>query len=218
MDLALFDLDETLISADSNSLWMRWLVSQGYAPETLIAEEQALMAQYRQGEIPLEAYMNRTLAPLTGMATLTVSGWVRRFIQRDIMPRVYPAARERLAWHQQRGDTIMLISPGGDHLLTPIAQRLGLHGALAVSVEIINDRYSGQPCSPVNGQTAKAPHLTDWKSLWQEKEFHHTWAYSDSITDLPLLEQADHACVINPDSQLMQEARQRGWEVSRWVK
>ncbi|ARJ40614.1 hydrolase [Pantoea alhagi] len=218
MDLALFDLDETLICANSNSLWMRWLASQGYAPESLIAEEQRLMAQYHQGEIPLETYMNRTLAPLTGMATLTVSGWVRRFIQRDIVPRVYPAARERLAWHQQRGDTIMLVSAGGEHLLTPIAQRLGLHGALAVGVEIINDRYSGQPCSTLNGRAGKAPHLADWRSLQQEKRFQHTWAYSDSITDLPLLEQADHACVINPDIQLLQEARQRGWEVTHWEK
>lgn len=215
MDLALFDLDETLICADSNNLWMRWLVSQGYAPETLIAEEQALMTQYRQGDLSLEAYMNRTLSPLAGMATLTVSGWVRRFIQRDIVPRVYPAARERLAWHQQRGDTIMLISAGGDHLLTPIAQRLGLHGALAVGVEIIDDRYSGQPCS---GKNDKATHLASWKALQQANDFQHTWAYSDSITDLPLLEQADHAWVINPDTLLLQEAQQRGWQVSHWVK
>lgn len=218
MDLALFDLDETLICANSNSLWMCWLVSQGYAPETLIGEEQALMAQYLQGEIPLETYMNRTLAPLTGMATLTVSGWVRRFIQRDIVPRVYPAARERLAWHQQRGDTIMLISAGGEHLLTPIAQRLGLHGALAIGVEIIDDRYSGQPCCSLNGQTGNASHPIDWQALQQEARFHHTWAYSDSISDLSLLAQADHACAINPDAQLLQEARQRGWEVSRWVR
>lgn len=218
MDLALFDLDETLICADSNSLWMRWLVSQGYAPETLIAEEQTLMAQYRQGLLPLEAYMHHTLAPLAGMGTLTVSGWVRRFIQRDILPRVYPAARERLAWHQQRGDTVMLISAGGEHLLSPIAQRLGLHGALAVGVEIINDRYSGQPCGAVSWQTGKATRLADWRALQQENRFRHTWAYSDSIHDLPLLEQADYACAINPDALLLQEAERRGWEVSRWVK
>lgn len=217
MDLALFDLDETLICADSNNLWMRWLASQGFAPETMIAEEQAWMAQYRQGTLSLDAYLNHTLAPLAGMATLTVSGWVRRFIQRDIVPRVYPAARERLAWHQQRGDTILLTSTGGDHLLTPIAQRLGLHGALAVSVEIINDRYSGHSCRAAERQAA-ATRLTDWAALRQQRRCDHIWAYSDSISDLPLLEQADHACVINPDTRLLQEAQQRGWQVARWVK
>ena len=218
MDLALFDLDETLICADSNHLWIRWLVSQGYAPESLIAEEQALMAQYRQGTVPLESYMSSTLAPLAGMGTLTVSGWVRRFIQRDIVPRIYPAARERLAWHQQRGDSIMLISSGGEHLVTPIAQRLGLHGALAAGVEIIDDRYSGLPCNKVSWQHGKAMHLADWKTLQREKHVHHIWAYGDSINDLPLLELADYACAINPDPLLHQEAQQRGWDVSHWVK
>ena len=218
MDLALFDLDKTLICADSNSLWMRWLVSQGYAPETLIAEEEALMAQYCQGALSLEAYMSRTLAPLSGMGTLTVNGWVRRFIHRDIMPRVYPAARERLARHQQRGDTIMLISASGEHLMAPIAQRLGAHGALAVGVEIVDDRYSGAPCAVMAWRAGKATRLADWRALQQENRFQQTWAYSDSITDLPLLALADHACAVNPDAQLLDEARQRGWQVAHWEK
>jgi HAD superfamily hydrolase (TIGR01490 family) len=218
VDLALFDLDRTLICADSNSLWIRWLVSQGYAPETLIAEEETLMAQYCQGILPLEAYMQRTLAPLAGMGTLTVSGWTRRFIQRDIVPRVYPAARERLAWHRQRGDTIMLISTSGEHLIAPIAQRLGAHDALGVGVEIIADRYSGAPGAASAWRNGKATCLADWQARHQENRFQHTWAYSDSASDLPLLKLADYACAINPDAQLLREAQQRGWEISHWVK
>ncbi|MFD1802955.1 HAD family hydrolase [Mixta tenebrionis] len=218
MDLALFDLDRTLICADSNSLWIRWLVSQGYAPETLIAEEEVLMAQYCQGALPLEIYMQRTLAPLTGMATLTVSGWTRRFIQRDIVPRVYPAARERLAWHHRRGDTIMLISTCGEHLMAPIAQRLGAHGALGVGVEIIADRYSGAPGAAAAWRDGKATRVADWRARQQQQRFQHTWAYGDSVSDLPLLQLADHACAINPDAPLLQEAQQRGWEIARWVK
>jgi len=134
MDLAVFDLDETLICEDSTSLWLRWLVSQGFAPEEIIRQEQALMAQYHAGSLSIEEYMRTTLSPLTGMATLTVAGWVRRFIHRDILPRVFPAARERIQWHQQRGDTVMIITASGDHLAVPIAERLGVHGALAIGV------------------------------------------------------------------------------------
>ncbi|MEI2265192.1 HAD family hydrolase [Erwinia sp. CGal63] len=218
MDLALFDLDETLICEDSASLWSRWLVSQGYAPASLIEQERALMARYDQGLLSAEEYMQTTLSPLTGMSTLTVSGWVRRFIQRDILPRVYPAAREKLAWHQQRGDKIMLVSPGGDHLAMPIAQQLGAHGALAVSVEIVNDRYSGQICDNCAGKEDRMVRLADWLALQSHAPFDSVWAYSDSITDLPLLEQADRAHVVNPAEPLYQLAQQRGWEVCRWVK
>lgn len=96
MDLALFDLDETLIDDDSASLWIRWLVGQGFAPAELELQEQQLMQLYYQGKLSMEDYMQATLAPLAGLSVQTVAGWVQRYIRRDILPRVYPAARERL--------------------------------------------------------------------------------------------------------------------------
>lgn len=218
MDLALFDLDETLISEDSTGLFLRWLVSQGFAPETLLAQEQALMAQYYQGSLSMEEYMATTLSPLAGRGTLTVSGWVRRFIQRDILPRVYPSAREKMAWHQQRGDTVIVISASGEHLVSPIAQQLGAHGALAVGVEIVDDRYSGQTYGTMTYKEGKVTRLNDWLALQQNPVFNRTWAYSDSMNDVPMLEHADHAYVVNPDEPLHQLAQQRGWEVYRWVR
>lgn len=218
MDLALFDLDETLISEDSTGLFLRWLVSQGFAPETLLAQEQALMAQYYQGSLSMEEYMATTLSPLVGMGTLTVSGWVRRFIQRDILPRVYPSAREKMAWHQQRGDTIIVISASGEHLVSPIAQQLGAHGALAVGVEIVDDRYSGRAYGTMTYKEGKVTRLNDWLAIQQNTAFERTWAYSDSMNDLPMLEHADHAYVVNPDEPLHQLAQQRGWEVYRWAR
>ena len=218
MDLALFDLDETLICEDSTSLWLRWLVSQGFAPSELIDQEQALMAQYYAGTLSIEEYMNKTLSPLSGMATLTVEGWVRRFIHRDIMPRVFPAARERIAWHRSRGDRVMIISASGEHLVVPIAQQLGACGALAIGVEIVDQRYSGNTYGTMTYKEGKVTRLGDWKALQAEETFDRTWAYSDSMNDLPLLEQADNAHVINPDERLHQEAVSRGWQVYHWAR
>ncbi|MFB4411645.1 HAD family hydrolase [Pantoea sp. ANP04] len=218
MDLALFDLDETLICEDSTSLWLRWLVSQGFAPSELIDQEQALMNQYYAGTLSIEEYMSKTLSPLAGMATLTVEGWVRRFIQRDILPRVYPAARERIEWHRARGDRVMIISASGEHLVVPIAEKLGACGALAIGVEIVDERYSGNTYGTMTYKEGKVTRLGDWKALQQQEHFELTWAYSDSMNDLPLLEQADHAHVINPDAQLHQEALNRGWQVYHWAR
>ncbi|MEM6159870.1 HAD family hydrolase [Erwinia sp. P6884] len=218
MDLALFDLDETLICEDSTALWLRWLASQGYAPATLIATGQTLMAQYRQGTLTMEEYMTATLSPIAGRGTLTVSGWVRRFIQRDILPRVYPSARERMMWHQQRGDRVMVVSTSGEHLVIPIAEQLGAHGALAIGVEIVGDRYSGHSYGTISCHEGKITPLNDWLTVQNDDAYERTWAYSDSIHDLPMLEQADHAYVINPAGPLHALAQQRGWEVCRWVK
>lgn len=218
MDLAVFDLDETVICEDSTGLWLRWLVSQGFARETLLAEERALMTHYYAGTLSIEEYMNLTLSPLAGLATPTVKGWIRRWIQRDILPRVFPEARKRIQWHQQRGDKIIFCSASGEHLVAPIAERLGAHGALAIGVEVVDERYSGLTYGTMTYKEGKVMRLTDWRALQENDSFRHTWAYSDSLNDLPLLAQADHAFVINPDGLLHQEALSRGWEVCRWSR
>jgi len=218
MDLALFDLDETLISEDSTGLWLRWLVSQGFASSELIEEEQALMRQYYAGTLSIEDYMHKTLSPLSGMATLTVEGWIRRFIYRDIMPRVYPEARERLKWHQSRGDRIIVISASGEHLVTPIARQLGACGALAIGVEVVDERYSGNTYGTITFQQGKVTRVEEWKAQRPDEHYSHTWAYSDSLNDLPMLVQADYAHVINPAEPLRQEAEKRGWPVYHWAR
>lgn len=217
MDLALFDLDETLICEDSTGLWLRWLVSQGFAPESLLAQERALMEDYYAGVLSIENYMALTLSPLTGMSTETVAGWIRRFIHRDIMPRVYPAARERMAWHLDRGDTVLVISASGEHLVAPIAERMGAHGALAIGVTIADDRYSGQTYGTMTYKEGKVTRLNDWlASQPQGAAYQQLWAYSDSLNDRALLEHADRAHVINPGTPLYKLAQQRGWEICLW--
>ena len=218
MDLAVFDLDETLICDDSTSLWLRWLVSQGFAPETVIDEDRRLMQRYYAGELPIEEYMHTTLAPLAGMATPTVAGWIRRFIHRDILPRVFPAARERIQWHQQRGDKVLIVTASGDHLAIPIAERLGVDGALAIHAEVVDARYSGSMLGIATYREGKVVRLRDWQARQQALSFTRTWAYSDSFNDLPLLAWADHAWAVNPDARLQHEAEQRGWQICRWAR
>lgn len=218
MDLALFDLEETLISEDSTGLWLRWLVSQGFASSDLIDEEQELMRQYYAGTLSIDEYMHKTLSPLTGMATMTVEGWVRRFIHRDIMPRVYPEARARLDWHQARGDRIIVISASGEHLVNPIASQLGACGALAIGVEVVDERYSGNTYGTLTFQHGKVKRVEEWKAARPAETYAHTWAYSDSMNDLPMLAQADYAHVINPAEPLLQEAEKRGWQVCHWAR
>lgn len=218
MDLALFDLDETLICEDSTGLWLRWLISQGFAPPSLLAREEALMAQYHQGTLSISDYMALTLSPLEGLHTVTVAGWIRRFIQRDILPRVYPAASERPGWHQQRGDRIVVISASGEHLVKPIARLLGADDALAIGVEIIDNRYSGNTHGVMSYREGKVARLQHWINEQAPFAFEHSWAYSDSLNNLPLLEYVSHAAVINPGDELRQLAQQRNWSICHWQR
>ncbi|MFC0229251.1 HAD family hydrolase [Serratia aquatilis] len=218
MDLALFDLDETLIDDDSASLWIRWLIAEGFAPTELGQQEQRLMQSYHQGKLSMEDYMKATLAPLVGLSTQTVAGWVQRYIRRDILPRVYPAARERLLWHRERGDYILVISATGEHLVTPIAEHLGADGALAIGVEVAEDRFTGNTYGTMTYQQGKVVRLEQWLQQHPELKFDHRHGYSDSINDRAMLEYVDSATVINPTSELAALATQSGWEVCHWQR
>ncbi len=218
MDLALFDLDETLIDDDSASLWMRWLVTEGFAPAELEQQEQQLMQLYYQGKLSMEDYMQATLAPLAGLNTQTVAGWVQRYIRRDILPRVYPAARERLLWHRERGDCILVISATGEHLVAPIAAHLGADDALAIGVEVQDGRFTGNTYGTMTYQQGKVTRLKKWLAEHPELSFEHRHGYSDSLNDKAMLEYVDSATVINPDTELKALAVEQGWEICRWER
>ncbi|WP_337264323.1 MULTISPECIES: HAD family hydrolase [unclassified Serratia (in: enterobacteria)] len=218
MDLALFDLDETLIDDDSASLWIRWLVAEGFAPAELERQEQQLMRLYYQGKLPMEDYMRATLVPLTGLSSQTVASWVQRYIRRAILPRVYPAARERLLWHRERGDCILIISATGEHLVTPIAEQLGADAGLAIGVEVVDGRFTGNTYGTLTYQQGKVIRLQQWLQQHPELQFAHSHGYSDSINDQAMLQFVDSATVINPDSELSALAARYGWEVCHWER
>ncbi|CFR04032.1 HAD family hydrolase [Yersinia kristensenii] len=218
MDLALFDLDETLISDDSSGLWLRWLVDEGLARPELAEQEQYLMKQYYQGNLSMSCYMESTLSPLVGKHTVEVAGWVERFIARDILPRIYPQARKLLAWHRDRGDYIVIISATGEHLVNPIAQCFSANAALAIGVAVEDNRYTGKTYGTLTYREGKVERLKQWLAESPQLDFQRTYGYSDSINDKPLLEYVDRAAVINPGTELVDLAILHDWDIHHWQR
>ncbi|QIZ46275.1 HAD family hydrolase [Dickeya zeae] len=218
MDLALFDLDETLICADSTGLWLRWLESQGFAGKELLQREKHLMQSYYQGTLAIEDYMYLSLSPLIGLTTETVSGWIERFIQRDILPRLYPAAREQMAWHRQRGDTLVVISASGEHLVGPIARHLGADHALAIGVTLEDGRFTGDIHGVPTYQHGKVTRIREWLTQRDAEPFGQLYGYSDSLNDRAMLEFVDQAYVVNPVPELAELAQEKGWRICRWER
>ncbi|CNH28950.1 putative hydrolase [Yersinia thracica] len=218
MDLALFDLDETLISDDSSGLWLRWLVDEGLASHELAEQEQYLMKQYYQGSLSMSCYMESTLSPLVGKHRVEVAGWVERFIARDILPRIYPQAKKLLAWHRDRGDYIVIISATGEHLVNPIAQCFSANAALAIGVAVEDNRYTGKTYGTLTYREGKVERLKQWLTESPLLDFQHTYGYSDSINDKPLLEYVDRAAVINPGTELVDLAILHDWDIHHWQR
>lgn len=216
MNLAIFDLDETLIAGDSATLWLNFLAGRGLVSDALLAEDRRMMQDYYAGTLDMNAYMALTLAPLEGRCPEEVAPLVTEFISQHIAPIVYPQARERLDWHRTQGHRCLVISATGEHLVRPIAHYLGVEDAIGVQVEVVNGRYSGRPEGVFSFQQGKVVRLGHWlREHNVEPDF--CYGYSDSSNDLPLLEHVDEAAVVNGNEALNAIAAERGWQQLSWT-
>lgn len=217
MHLALFDLDETLVDGDCSELWNAWMIERGWIDDAarFLAESRAMQADYHAGRLKLEAYLALTLAPLAGRRVAEVEPEVGRFVAAEVVPRLFPQARECVAGHQARGDTLMLISASSRHLVGPVAEHLGVPHVIAVEPGVIDGRYTGATQGVLSYRGGKVKRLTAWLAERRLTPARTTF-YSDSRNDLPLLTRVDEPVAVNPDPVLAEVARAEGWTRLDW--
>ncbi|TLF45963.1 HAD-IB family hydrolase [Halomonas urmiana] len=219
MNLALFDLDDTLLDGDITGLWNDWLIDRGWIDDaaTHRATFGAHMRAYGAGELDMEAHLRLLLAPLAGRAVTEVADEVEACLDAVVMPRLFPAGRERLAWHSRQGHRTLIISASTAQLVAPLARRLGVDGALATALEVDHGgdtpRYTGRATGTRTFREGKLAALDAWLA---GRAVRRSWGYSDSRNDLALLEAVDHAHAIHPDPALAGIARARGWAMPDW--
>ncbi|QOI57322.1 HAD family hydrolase [Rouxiella badensis] len=217
MNLALFDLDETLIGGDCSSLWSAFMVKQGWVadPDVFLQQDAEMMRLYAIGQMDMTEYMNWTLSPLKGRTEADVAAMVARFVNEVIADRVYAKARECLSDHQAKGDRTLIISASGEHLVAPIAKFLGVNETLAIGVEKINGVYTGFTEGVLTFREGKVTRLMALLNQ-DASQLERACFYSDSHNDLPLLIKVASPVAVNPDAILLQHARQAGWPVCAW--
>lgn len=215
MDLAIFDLDETLIAGDSARLWLEYLVARKLISADILVKEKSLMAAYYQGQLDMDAYMALTLAPLRYWQTDLLTPLIEDFVQHSVLPLVYNDAKARLNWHLAQGHTVLIISATGEHLVKPIARALGVEHAIGVLLDYCDGAYTGLTRGVHSYQAGKITRLQAWLQQ-QGLTPGISYGYSDSLNDLPLLEYVDQAAVVNGDNYLYRLGVERGWELLSW--
>ena len=208
MALAIFDLDETLIDGDCASLWSHEMAKIGWVDgESFLRKDAELMAEYAFGRLAMEDYMAFSLAPLVGRTAEEVEDVIESLIYSDAM--------RCLAEHRKAGDRILVISASAEFLVAAVAERLGIDEVLAIQLEEQHGFYSGNTRGVLTYREGKVTRLREWADAAGES-LDGAHFYSDSINDLPLLEQVAHAHVVNPDPLLREQAEARGWPVLAW--
>lgn len=213
MPLSLFDLDNTLLSHDSDYLWGQFLVDEGIVDRAQYEEKnRQFFEDYEQGRLDIDRYLRFALAPLARFEPTQLEAWRARFVDSIIRPVIAPGATGLLEKHRARGDVLMIISATNLFITEPIAELLGVPHILATRPEKRDGRYTGNYVGQPTFREGKVKALDDWLQE-HDMDLEGSYFYSDSQNDLPLLERVDHPVAVNPDPQLQAIATQRGWPV-----
>ncbi len=213
MALALFDLDNTLLADDSDYLWGAFLVDLGVVDrDTHAAKNKQFFEDYARGILDIQSYLEFQLAVLARYPRSTLEQWRHQFIVERIQPIIAPGTPELLQFHRQRHDTLLIITATNRFVTEPIAALLGVDHLLATEVESTAQGFTGRSQGIPCFQGGKVTRLRQWMAE-NKQTLQGSWFYSDSLNDIPLLEQVDHPRVVDPDPRFCAIARERGWKI-----
>jgi HAD superfamily hydrolase (TIGR01490 family) len=213
VSLAIFDLDNTLLSIDSDHAWGEFLLEQGAVdPVAYRDANDRFMADYEAGTLDIHAFLAVALKPLADNSPEQLAAWHQQFMASKIEPHILPKGEELVARHRSRGDTLLIITATNRFITGPIAERLGVDDLIAVEPEIVDGRYTGRVKGTPSYREGKVVRLDEWLAD-KDLTLDDAWFYSDSHNDLALLEKVDHPVAVDPDPSLREVAEARGWRI-----
>jgi HAD superfamily hydrolase (TIGR01490 family) len=212
--LALFDLDHTLLTLDSDEAWVEFLIEERILDKAAFERaNHELVARYRAGEATSVEFTHFYLSTLVGRDPDLLATWHATYLERKIRPAISVSARELIARHRAEGHLLVMTTATGRFIVAPIARELGLENLIATEPEMKDGLYTGKVAGTPNMREGKVTRLEAWlgeRDLALDR-FRESWFYSDSVNDLPLLLRVTHPVAVNPDRPLAAVAREKGW-------
>jgi HAD superfamily hydrolase (TIGR01490 family) len=217
---AFFDLDKTLMAGSSGMQFARVATRQGIVSRRLLASWAVEHLRYR-----LRGTTDERTAEVLRVACDLISGVPAKTIDRmgpevmaAILPRVYPQMLDEVHDHQDAGRATFIVSAAGNGVVESLAQVLGMEGGIGTRYEVDGDgNFSGR----LDGPFVYGPGKVEAMQAFAERhdiDLESSYAYSDSVSDLPMLRAVGHPVVVNPDPPLAEIARQEGWQSMRFER
>lgn len=212
---ALFDMDRTLVKKDTARLYTRYRRDRGEATWRDALQVGFWAMQYTLGVIDAPGVARKALAEFRGTEESVLvedcKGWFKEYV----LPYVQAKGRAAVERHREEGHVVAIVTGATTYAATPLARELGIDEVVCSELELESGRLTGRIIEPLCYGVGK---LEKAKQLAKRRDFDlaESTFYSDSITDLPLLEAVRYPQVVNPDARLRRAARQRGWTIHEW--
>jgi len=214
-NLALFDLDHTLLPIDSDYEWGQFLVRTGAVdPVAFKNANDAFFAQYQAGTLDPVEYLEFALGTLARFPRPQLDAMHAQFMREVIEPAILPQARKLLQEHKDAGDLVAIIPATNRFVTAPIARALGVeHLIAAVPEEDENGNLTGKLLGSPTSGPGKVTHTHAWlEQIGTPLDgFGRSHFYSDSHNDIPLLSVVTHPVATNPNAALATHATRLGW-------
>jgi len=216
MNIALFDLDHTLLPIDSDHSWGEFSITLGWCDaQDFRQRNDAFFADYQSGRLDIHDYVRFATEAVRRQGPQVAAQAHARFMREVVQPQIRPAALDLIERHRRAGDALAIVTATNEWVTRPIAQALGVQTLIAVELERdaqgwITGEIRGVP-SFREGKVARVEQWLQAQGLqWGDA---HLTFYSDSPNDLPLLERVHTPVATNPNARLRQLALQRGWRI-----
>ncbi len=211
---ALFDIDGTLIARNSAPLYMQHLRRTGRARRRDVARTLWYVGRYKLGLLDVDRAVAISLAWVRGWSEAAVRADCDEWYARVIRPYIFPAMAATVAAHRRAGHVVAILTSATRYLAEPLAADLGIEHLLVTRLVVREGQFTGEAVKPVCYGAGKI-HWAERFAAEQGLDLGRSYFYTDSITDLPVLERVGEPRVVNPDPRLRRAALRRGWPVLR---
>ncbi len=216
MNLALFDLDNTLLTSDSDFEWSQFLIEKKVLDrKEYESRNLEFYEQYKSGILDINQFLNFQLQPLSRYPRIQLNAWHNEFMAKKIMPQIAPGAYKLINEHMLGGDLCIIITATNRFVTEPIAKMLGINNLIATDLDQEDGEFNGQVLGTPCFREGKITRLEDWMDehnlTWLS--FLESWFYSDSLNDIPLLNKVTKPVAVDPDSTLEKYAKKNNWPI-----
>lgn len=213
-NLALFDLDNTLLAGDSDYNWSLFLIRQGLLDEKTHHERnEQFYLDYKNGNLDIYKFLAFQLKPLSEHSVADLNALHAKYMDSVIRPMMTQKAQDLVNQHKAQGDLCLVITATNSFVTKPIAQAYGIAHLIGTDPEMVDGAYTGGVAGVPSFQEGKVTRLKQWLAERGQvlADFEQSYFYSDSHNDLPLMKLVTHPVAVNADAKLTDYAQQQGW-------
>jgi len=213
-NLALFDLDNTLLAGDSDYNWSLFLINQGLLDaKTHQERNEQFYLDYKNGHLDIYKFLEFQLKPLSQHPVKFLDALHVKFMDQVIRPMMTKKAQNLVDKHKAQGDLCLIITATNSFVTKPIASAYGIENLIGTDPEMLDGQYTGGVTGVPSFQEGKVTRINQWLAARGQtlSSFETSYFYSDSHNDLPLMKLVTNPVAVDADTTLTEYAQQQGW-------